>query len=825
MSEKTPRELYEEYVDSKKNEIKSKLRLYLQNHNINIGKDDFFSCPNKPAHKHGDRKPSASIKTSISGIEYWNCFACEAGGDVFNLAHYQEGLSREGAEFISKTVPNLAKQLNVKWDPESVMTPEMKDIHQMYKANEIISNKAKNNLVRMIDNDTDMTKFLKTRNITKEDIKTFDLGYLKLSDAINELAKNNIEFKIMKEIGITQNDSLSKRMFDKSQLLFTLRNQNGRAIGFASRNINYKKGSSVPKYINTRTNKIFAKKSFLYGLNITKEYCKEKGGAYIYEGYTDVITSYKNSINNCCAVCGASFNENHIRELHKCGLSSLIFALDGDTSGKQATMRTVEKIFAKNKMLRPFTINIPDEKDPDEIIREDKDKFINLHRYGVAEYKATEIFKLASTNEMANVDEEIEEFFNWLINYEPNHIKRTKVIKTIAKMTGFSEEDLKKQLSYQSKMMSDETARKVNGIWYDMISRGRTAILKERLQVLDDAKIQLSKCMGETEIDVVGDQLSELNKINEEYQNNKVEQVKTGWNKFDTNVLIPQDASVVMIGAYPNVGKSTLMRNLAIQIMKNNQDLGVIYFTLDDPMKQTIPGIISKMTKVNINDVRYQQMIPASKKRETIEKINKGFQNLQYLIQTRRLAIFDQSNANTMGEIETLVNIVGDEMMKNNRKPVIIIDSLHSIAMNVKTDRRVDVMNNIRGIRRLANINHIPVFGVAELRKGNNMSNTYRRPRLRDFSETGDIEYRVTVGIILENQLKERENPELYWRDDRVCRHQQLPVLTTHIDKNKEGYFFGAIHFKTNPFTSSMYEYTDQEIANLRQSINNGDTN
>lgn len=815
---------YEKYIDDKIQEIKEKLSDYISIEGITTEKSK-FSCPNKAGHKHGDLKPGAGLKGGSDGKLFWNCFVCEAGGTIFDFANYHEGLPTRGSEFMTKTIPTLAKKLDIEWKPETVMTEAMKELHKMYKGSELLAEKAVSTLADMYVNkpDHDIVVYAKSRGLTREDLFKFDIGYLELEDAVSTLSRAGVPTGLMNELSVDPLNRMSSWLFSKDGLIFALRNPDDRVVAFASRNIKYgEPGNEASKYINSQNSRIFQKKKFLYGLHLAKGSARQLRNINVFEGYLDVVTSIKHGLHNVAAVCGVAFGEDHAALLHKTDISGVTMCLDGDEAGAGATARTMEKVFSKGKMVTPFIKQIPNGKDPDELLRQEGGlkEFNELRRYNLIEYRVRDTFILAKTNEMDNIDEEIEKFFQWLIEYESNPIKRTHCIKMLSEYTGYDPKDLRKQLEYQDKMMSDEMTKKVDGVWYDLMNQGRSAILRDRISALDSARDQLSSFVGESEGDPINDQVADIEDIDKEYKTSKITQLKTGWKEFDSNVMIPKDSSLIMVGAYPNVGKSILMRDLALSTLLHNPDVGVIYFTLDDPKKQTVPAMIANLMQIQINDIRYQNTLATNKRKEVLAKVDQGFLEMKNLIKTHKLALFDQSDVSTMGDIETKISIVGENMQKHGKFPVVVVDSLHSISMAAGVDRRLDTMSNIRDLRRLANVNHIPIFGVAELRKGNsgNQQNRgYRRPTLRDFSETGDIEYRVTVGIILENELKERKREATkVWYDDNVLKGKPLPILTAHVDKNKEGYFQGELNFKAMPMYSKLVEIPESELDNYR---------
>ena len=156
-----------------------------------------------------------------------------------------------------------------------------------------------------------------------------------------------------------------------------------------------------------------------------------------------------------------------------------------------------------------------------------------------------------------------------------------------------------------------------------------------------------------------------------------------------------------------------------MDIVENNPDLGVIYFTMDDPMEATLPGFIARLAQIPINDVRYPTTVAKARKENSANSSKRAFEQIRSWMHEGKFAIFDQSHVLTLGDIETNVELVAKKMQKHNRKPVIVVDSLHSVTdPTASSGIRTDVMHHIRGLKRISNVMKIPVISVVELRKG-----------------------------------------------------------------------------------------------------------
>ena len=107
--------------------------------------------------------------------------------------------------------------------------------------------------------------------------------------------------------------------------------------GFGGRSLD----GSNPKYINTAATPIFDKQATLYGLDKAAPAIREQETAVIVEGYMDVIAAHQHGRKNVVASMGTALTERQVylvRTLAK----TVVLALDADTAGQEATLRSLE---------------------------------------------------------------------------------------------------------------------------------------------------------------------------------------------------------------------------------------------------------------------------------------------------------------------------------------------------------------------------------------------------------------------------------------------------------------------------------------------------
>ena len=161
-----------------------------------------------------------------------------------------------------------------------------------------------------------------------------------------------------------------------NRIIFPIKNEGGRIIGFAGRTLDAK---SKVKYLNTPQTPIFSKKSVLWGIDAAKIAIRKEKCLVLVEGYTDVMMAHQHGFCNTVGLCGSSITPEHMIIIKKYA-QNILLALDPDAAGKQATLRGIKiarNVFTGHAASPDFLdgdpaprgdikiIEVPNGKDPD----------------------------------------------------------------------------------------------------------------------------------------------------------------------------------------------------------------------------------------------------------------------------------------------------------------------------------------------------------------------------------------------------------------------------------------------------------------------------
>jgi DNA primase len=346
-------------LDNIKAKIPISLELEKKTKIIKKGKDVWCCCP-----FHNEKTPSCKINDDLGNFY---CFGCGAKGDIFTI--YQDLFNYTFLD----AVKELSERAGVKINLDNKSYNKQDD--NILKIIEISTKWFEKNLS---SENTECTKYLETRKLSKETIKSFRLGYsFNRQETLYKHLKD-LSFKdeeILKSNVVKKDNNNNFRDFFYKRLIFPIINIQGNIVGFGGRVLD----NSNPKYINSPESNHFKKRNMLYNLNLAKGVARQKKNLLICEGYMDVISLYQNNIISVVAPLGTSFTEDQLKLSWRFTDKPTIM-FDGDDAGKRASYKAAIMslpFLIPNKSLQ--FISLPNNTDPDTYLSKNKTtKLINI---------------------------------------------------------------------------------------------------------------------------------------------------------------------------------------------------------------------------------------------------------------------------------------------------------------------------------------------------------------------------------------------------------------------------------------------------------------
>lgn len=318
----------------------------------------------------------------------WKCFgACNTGGDAFTFVMKRDGLDFKDA------LQLLAGKVGVELE-ERKPEAEIED-RQLARLREAVAAAAQwyNHLLGNNPNAQVAREHLTKRGFTATTIETFQLGYAPddWHGLQTYLAGKGFSIEEMVDAGLlVQHDD--GRVFDRfrHRLMIPIHDGKGRPIGFGARAL---KAGDEPKYLNSPQSALFDKSRTLYALHAARNAIRDQKVAVIVEGYMDALAAHQWGFANVVASLGTALTETQFRTLQKLA-PKIVLALDPDTAGINAMLRglDVARETLDRESITVFNprglvthagklnidlriLTLPDELDPDELMRRSADEW------------------------------------------------------------------------------------------------------------------------------------------------------------------------------------------------------------------------------------------------------------------------------------------------------------------------------------------------------------------------------------------------------------------------------------------------------------------
>ena len=230
--------------------------------------------------------------------------------------------------------------------------------------------------------------------------------------------------------------------------------------------------------------------------------------------------------------------------------------------------------------------------------------------------------------------------------------------------------------------------------------------------------------------------MSDLVKYQGDYFKEKETVYDTGISSIDDNIGSFDRGDLIIIAARPAVGKSALAFQMARRFGRKALKTG--YFNLEMTAKQLYERAIAGTSEINMKRIRNATNFLNDEK----AKFDKGN---DLLSQESNLYIYEGSFR--------VKDIKAEQMI--NRYDAIFVDYLQLIRPDkARSNRREEVADISKGLKRIAMDYNIPVFALSQLNRASEI-NKDKEPSMAELREAGDIEQDASTILMLWNPNKE----------------------------------------------------------------------
>ncbi len=404
------------------------------------GSVNHWACCPLPG--HSEKTPSFTVNEVG---QFYHCFGCGKGGDVFKFIEEVESLDFMGA------VKLLAEQVGMEVPSGDGYNSDeaVQRRNRMDRLNKLMRDTA----VFYVNNFADpraseYIDYVKKRGLTASTLKKFGMGVsLDFEGLPNHLKSLGYTDEEMLDAGVCSKSDKNGKLYDfeAERLIVPIINSLNKVIAFGGRTLN--KNADFGKYKNTQDTVLFNKKRNLFGINYLKALKNEDTLDYVImvEGYMDVISLYQAGFKNAVASMGTSLTLEQAKLLKRY-TDKVIVCYDGDDAGQKATIRSLD-IFV-NEGFDVRVVTLPNGLDPDDYIKKyGAIKYLELvdNATPLLDYKLKIIQKGKNLKDVNDKRKYVSESLAFLRTIGDAFI-REELLKKVREVSGISYESLKRDL-------------------------------------------------------------------------------------------------------------------------------------------------------------------------------------------------------------------------------------------------------------------------------------------------------------------------------------------------------------------------------------------
>lgn len=234
---------------------------------------------------HSEKTPSFSVN---SARQFFHCFGCGVGGDVFSFLMKTEGLVFPDA------VRLLAERAGVELE-EHIPTPEEeqreRQRERLYRVNEVAAAYFHQLLMEHPAGEP-ARQYMKIRGYGRKASGEYQIGFSSSWDGLRiHLEEQGLDAEDARILGLLRPGKQDLGDFDslRGRLIFPVYDLSGRVVAFAGRVLD----DSKPKYINSPESLVYHKGRVLFGLYQARQAMRQCGEVLLVEGYFDQLALYR----------------------------------------------------------------------------------------------------------------------------------------------------------------------------------------------------------------------------------------------------------------------------------------------------------------------------------------------------------------------------------------------------------------------------------------------------------------------------------------------------------------------------------------------------
>jgi DNA primase catalytic core len=553
------------------NEIQPKLNLELIYSDLNLidkGKYYVADCPDC-----GESKRAAVWKNS--GMLICNRGGCRHKTDI--MSYKNGGTYPSGREWI-ELVKEFGNQVGVTI-PDREWSPEDSARHaERMRKKSILEDFRSIAIQAMNANGYPSGRdYLQTRGWALAQLSQYDFGYYPSSDYIKiELEKRGYSFQEVSSSGIYRQD------FD-NRIVYPIRNLRHEIVNYWARDTTGKAKLKL-LYMSSISG---ASLDVPFGLNnVTGR------KVLVVEGGFDCLTLDAHGIKNIISLGGSVLTNKHIESLHIAKINDITLLLDNDKSGIEGRLSIIQQL--ANTNIKIYVIDpkeLRDAKDPDEFIRKYDAQEINnilASREDGFRYYAHDISNRHNKSgqwkdyELVDALDEAEKFQAKITN-PAHHLSMNFFWEEFIGQTGINEEVIDRckqtQKEKQDLATKEKYLEKFKKSIQELDGDDPQAVIDNFTKIAEEFKLQMTPSLNKPIVTASSCLDSHDEMLAIRWTQEFIGLPQKALPELDDRLLGLR--LFMLLAAPPNVGKTALAINLAVNIIRSNEDTCLLFVSLE----------------------------------------------------------------------------------------------------------------------------------------------------------------------------------------------------------------------------------------------------
>lgn len=305
---------------------------------------------------HAEKSPSFNVNRDG---QFYHCFGCGKGGDVFSFLMDITGMS------FMEALEHLSERTGLEMPKKRGFDRNAKDIADRVAVANLAAAEYFHKMLSAPEGERGMA-YLRDRGLEPATIRAFRLGFAPEdpSGLVAFAKTKGVDIDALDTAGILLKSKYGGPPYGRfgGRIIFPIIDQAARVLGFGGRIL---EGEGA-KYVNSPETSIYHKSRVLFGLYQSRVALRKERAAIVVEGYMDLISLHQAGIQNVLAASGTAFTSDQGRIISRLA-RSVILLFDGDSAGIHAAARSADTFLSTN--LAVSVSLLPGGHDPDSYVR------------------------------------------------------------------------------------------------------------------------------------------------------------------------------------------------------------------------------------------------------------------------------------------------------------------------------------------------------------------------------------------------------------------------------------------------------------------------